>query len=314
MPKVYCPSKLRKGDSIGVVALASPVKPDRLMAGLRTLGELGFNGVVGLEPGREYGSNRFLFSSDSAENRIKCLHDFLLSSDIKAIIAARGAFGSLELIDQIDFELVGKVAKPIVGFSDITAFLNAITSKTGLITFHGSMLTGAFVDYGQSDEARSSVDSLLDLLSGSNKNPFQDRAFENLGQSKSVSGNLIGGSLCMLASIGGAGFIPKFNRKILFIEELGEKPHKILRDLLALKLAGVLDDLKAVLAGDFKDCSAQSGPSVKEVLTSFFEPFSIPVLWGMPFGHGKLNLPLPIGAVIKVNQDNTISFPEALVA
>lgn len=294
-------SALKPGDTIGVIALSSACAPDALKRGVAALKQMGFKVKVVLSPARYYDKKKFLFSSDSPQKRAHALEKLFQDKEVKAIIAARGAYGAMEVLPFFNFKVAARNPKPLVGFSDTTAFLVAISQLAKTPTVHGPSVTGAFA---QSDSDRNharSARSTIKLLSAAESNPFSGRSFKNLSRAKSGQGELVGGSLTMLCAMLGTPWEVKSRGRILFIEECGERPYRVLRMLTSLKLACKLDGLKGVLLGSFKDCVHQSGPTVEEVLRSQFKDAKYPVLSGLPFGHDTLNLPLPLGAQAQID-------------
>ncbi|MDZ4785443.1 MAG: LD-carboxypeptidase [bacterium] len=301
-------SFLKTGDLIGVIAPSSPCDPNRLQSGLKALEGYGFKYKLSLDPAAAYGKDTFLFSSDTAKNRADALRDLYLDNSIKAIIAARGAYGSMEMLPLIDFDAIKNNPKPLVGFSDVTALLNVIFDRTGVATVHGSMLTGAFAeistDKDTDKDTEQSVLSLIELLKGEELNPFKKVILEKLNATSesSIEGVFKGGSLSVLSSLCGTPWMPNLDSAILFIEEVSEKPFRIHRMLMQLKLAGKLEQLKGVVFGEMLRCDHQSGPDVKKTITTIFADYKYPVYWGLPVGHCALNLPLVVGGKGKIDQ------------
>jgi len=287
---------LREGDTIGVVALASPCEEMRLVSGLKFLESLGFKTKVVLEPARAYGKDTFLFASDTAQKRAKALKDLFLDKKVALVIAARGGYGSMEVLPLIDFKAISKTQKLLVGLSDITAVLVSIYSQSKLPAIHGATVESAFSKALENPEARKTVSQLVKFLSGTIQNPFVEVELKPLSKnSKPSEGRLIGGNLTLLSHLIGTPFEPDFSNHILFLEDIGEKPYRVHRMLLQMKLAGKFSKLKGVLLGSFKDCVNESGASLDAVFKDIFGELKIPVLGFAPFGHEIYNLPVPIG-------------------
>ncbi|MCB9030200.1 MAG: LD-carboxypeptidase [Deltaproteobacteria bacterium] len=304
------PTALKLGDKIGVLAPSSPCSPERFQTGIKEIERRGYRVEVALDPVAAYGKSTYLFSSDTAARRTEALHALFQDSEIKAVIAARGAYGSLELLPHIDFELIKKNPKIFVGFSDVTILLSPMFSLSNLNTFHGPMVSGAFAeDLGQHQGAKRSVDLLLEVLRGNVANPFSDESYPMI-QSGEGQGVVKGGSLTSLVSLLGTKWEPELDGSILFLEEIGERPYQVHRLFMQLKLAGKLEQLSGVILGSFTGCSHAHGPTVADVFKDIFGAYGYPVISGVPAGHGPLNLVMPLGIKAKI-YNNRIEFLES---
>ncbi len=292
---------LRPGDVIGVIALSSPCASDLLSKGVGRIEKLGFKTKLSLDPAKYYGKTDYLFSSDSPERRARALEKLFLDEEVKAIIAARGAYGSMEVLPHFDFKLAKKHPKPLIGFSDTTAFLVALYQLSQVKTVHGPAVSGAFANAESNPEHNKSVEMLCTLLTGDLTNPFKGQKFRSISKVSGGKGNLVGGSLTLLCSLLGTPWEVETKGKILFIEESGERPYRVLRMLTQLELANKFKDLAGILLGNFKDCTHSTGPTVEQVLVSTFSAREFPVLHGLPFGHDSLNLPMPLGVEAEID-------------
>jgi len=296
--------KLTQGSTIGVVALASSCNPTRISDGLKKLEDLGFKTKVALDPCEAYGKDTHLFSSDTPQNRAKGLRDLFIDPEVKVIISARGAYGSIEILPYLDFKVIAENPKCLVGFSDITAVLNAITTRTLVPSIHGPMVSGAFADDFSDQSVVKTTSSLIDLLAGKVTNPFEGLKLNVLKSGVEGEGRIVGGSLSVLTSLIGTPWEPDFNDAILFLEDVSVKPFRAHRLLLQLKQSSKLDNLVGVVLGDFVECDHPTGPSLETVFKDIFSDYKYQVLSGLPAGHGKLNLSVPLGvkAAIKSNK------------
>ena len=220
------------------------------------------------------------------EARREDLHDMFLNQDIKAIFCARGGYGTLRLLDKIEYGLIGENPKILVGYSDITALLMAIHKKTGLVTFHGPMVC----ELGSKD--RVNWESLLHILCSDL--PIQLRLTQatSLVPAK-ASGPLVGGNLSLICHLLGTPYMPSFGGCILFLEEKGEPTYRLDRMLTHLRLTGKLDGLSGLIAGRFEKCGKMS--TINELFADIFSVLDIPLATGLPVGHGPKNLALPVG-------------------
>jgi muramoyltetrapeptide carboxypeptidase len=293
---------IKKGDTIGVLAFSSPCHADLLAKGLKTLDTLGFRYKLALEPAKYYGSTTYLFSSDSIENRASAFKEFLLDQEIAAILSVRGAYGSLELLPSLLAGSIGEVSKPVIGFSDTTALLIHLQQKLGIPAIHGPSLLAGFADFETDPAARKNVKSLIKMLE-TGETEWNDELEPLFNFEDSDWGPLVGGNLSVLSSLIGTPSAPNFSGALLCLEEVSEKPYRIHRMLLQMKLSGLFDDLRGVILGEFKNCehALGVGPELKDVLRDIFSALKIPVFLSAPFGHGAKNLPFPIGVRARVH-------------
>lgn len=292
---------IQKGETIGVLALSSPVEPGRFETGANYLKSLGFSLNIKLQPSKEYGKTNFLFSSDSARARAEALHELLSDKEVKVIISARGGYGAAEVLPYIDFDLVAKYPKTLVGFSDTTALLGAFAQR-GAKPIHGPSLESAFSKYATSQAAKTSAQALVGLLTGAVPNPFANISLSPLFNARNFKGEIVGGNLCVLTALIGGPYIPILDQKILFLEETGERPYRIHRALLQLKQAGLMSGLAGVLLGSFNNCTHPKGEgaTLVDVFKDIFSDCSFPVYSGLPSGHEEMNLAIPFGVPVSV--------------
>jgi muramoyltetrapeptide carboxypeptidase len=208
------------------------------------------------------------------------------NENVKAIFCARGGYGTLRLLDRIDYELIRKNPKIIVGYSDITALLWAIYKKTGLITFHGPVVKEL------SKNKNSNLESFFALVSSGELLELHLRGGMVLIPGK-AEGTLLGGNLTLICHLIGTPFMPSLKGAILFIEEKGEPPYRIDRMLTHLRLSGLLEGLAGLVAGEFVDCGNHS--SITRLLMETLADLNFPVVTGLGVGHGLVNITLPLG-------------------
>ena len=280
-PPLIIPPRLRPGDLIGVISPAGPVDASGLRPGLELLVSRGFRVR---EAAHLYDRNDYLAGDDEA--RLSDLHAMFLDSEIAAVFCARGGYGSLRLLDRVDFELIRQHPKIIVGYSDITALLMAVYKKTGLVVFHGPMVQGLSAISGDSLECLLKILTLekpvsFDSMEG---NPLLMGAAE---------GPLLGGNLSLICHLAGTPFLPSLDGAILFIEDRGEPLYRIDRMLTHLSLTGQLKGIVGLIGGEFLDCGDTS--AVDRLLAAMASVLHVPLVAGFPAGHGENNLTLPLG-------------------
>lgn len=277
------PPPLRKGDRVGILAPAGPVSPGELAPGIERLKSFGLD--VALGP-HLYESLGYTAGDDDA--RLEDLHVFFQAQDIRGIFCARGGYGSLRLLPLIDFDVISSRPKVLMGFSDITALLMGLHEKTGLVSFHGPVVRG-FVGKNRGD-----LERFFRWMEAPAAPPVID-----LPDSAKVlvpgmgTGKVFGGNLSTLSHLVGTGFLPDLKGAVLFLEEVNEPLYRIDRMLTHLHLAGVFRKISAFLFGDFSLGGDES--RVHGLLMKYLDPLGIPVVSGLPVGHGTDNIPLPMG-------------------
>ncbi len=290
--KIRKPSALRKGDVIGIIAPASPPhNQESVERGARYFERLGYRVEIGAGVSRKHG---YLAGRD--RERLDDLHAMFADRRINAIVCARGGYGTPRLLQSIDYNLIARNPKILVGFSDITALQLALWKKCRLVTFHGPMLAVEFA---------SGLDSLTEQSFWKSVTSTHKRERISLPSGTTVlhrgkaSGVLLGGNLSLITSILGTPFQPDFQNALLFFEDVGEEPYRIDRMITQLSNASVLQKAAGVLAGKFSDCvpkdPTKPSLSVSQILGETASTIEKPFLSNLPFGHTTPKLTLPIG-------------------
>ena len=313
MPKVLKPKALKKGDTIGLIAPASaPVSFERVEEGAAYLEGLGYR----VRLGKNIRSVRgYLAGADS--ERADDFNAMFADKDVKAIIAARGGYGSPRILPLIDYSLVRRNPKIFVGYSDLTALQLALFRKCGLVSFSGPMAAVEMsrgIDPYTEEHFWRMITSAKKL--GEIKNP-DDRPFEQVRIGK-ASGCLLGGNLSLIASLLGTPYLPSFGNSILFLEEVEEEPYRFDRLLNHLALGGVFRDVKGILIGELTDVkpadSAKPHLTVNQILSDHFSELRKPILGGLAYGHVARKMTIPLGIRASVDATHqSISLLEACV-
>jgi muramoyltetrapeptide carboxypeptidase len=274
------PPALSPGDAIRIIAPCGPF--DRTLL-LRGAGWLAKHFRVELD-WRLFRRHGYLAGSDA--ERLEELNRALGSAEIRAIVCARGGYGSTRIAHLADWQALVKNPKWIVGFSDVTA-LHAEAARLGVASLHAHNAAGL----GRGDSAAR------DLWRRSLEQPDERRPYSDLTPWRSgrTLGPLCGGNLTLLATCAAAGRLRLAPGCVLAIEDVGEAPYRIDRMLSALFASGALDSVAGVLVGEFVDCTGRFGIRVEDVLRERLDQLRVPVLAGFPFGHGRRNDPLPLG-------------------
>ena len=282
--KNLLPARLVPGDTVGVIAPAGPVSGAETASGISLLAERGF--VV--REGRHLYRNHGYLAGDD-RSRLEDLHEMFAAPAVKAVICARGGYGTMRLLERLDYGLVRANPKIFAGYSDITALLLAFYRKTGLVTFHGPMIRDC------AGMGTGPMDGLLDLLQGS---AFRSRPLSGPAVREGTArGILLGGNLTMLCHLAGTPFMPSMDGCILFLEDRGEQLYRIDRMLTHLTLGGVLKGLAGLVGGMFTDCGDPEAIAgmLGEVTAG------IPVASGLAVGHGPFNMALPLGVCAELD-------------
>jgi len=309
--KIIKPAKLNKGDTVGLIAPAScAFEPSTIRQGIETLHSLGFTVKTGKHIKEKFG---YLAGTD--EQRVSDLHRMFEDDDVKAIVALRGGYGSMRLLNLINYELIKKHPKILLGYSDITSLCLGIYVRTGLVTFHGPVAISSFSEYTQKYFFKI-VNSLEPI--GKITHPEPDNALRPTAHLCTIhpgkaTGMLIGGNLTLLTALLGTPFEPNFKETILFLEETYEEPYDIDRMLTQLLLAGKLDQVSGIIFDRCPNCKpADYKPafnvtfSLEEVLYDRLGKLGCPVLYGLNVGHEADKPTLPLGVQVTLDADRAI--------
>jgi muramoyltetrapeptide carboxypeptidase len=225
--------------------------------------------------------------------RVTDLHDMFRDPEVKAIVTARGGYGSGRLLPLIDPAVAHAHPKIFVGHSDLTYLLNDLVQRAELVAFHGPMITG----FQKQAEA---TENLLALLSGDRVGWHQSA--EAVVQPGMAEGVLVGGSLSVLVAMLGTPYALDTRDRVLFLEDVNEKPYRIDRMLTQLRQAGVLDGVAGVIFGEMDGCVAAANERVpvRDVIAEAFAAASYPVAFGLSSGHGRGTFTLPLGIRVRL--------------
>jgi len=300
------PRALRPGDKVGIVAPASNVNRELLDAGCDGLRQAGyepfyFKSIL----------DRDLYFAGSLDRRARELEDMFLRDDIRAIVCARGGYGSNYLPLALDPARIIPHPKILVGYSDITSLLCCIADSANFVTFHGPMVAKDFAIAGgvdlQSWQNALGAAEQWEIVEGSGARPLV---------AGEADGILYGGCLSMLAASLGTPHEIRTAGTILFIEDIAAKPYQIDRMLMQLKLAGKLKDVRGIVFGEMLDCrqSPDQDYTLEEVILRIVEDLRIPVAFGLRSGHvshANITLPLGVKARLEVGGDVRLQILES---
>ncbi|MDZ7806889.1 MAG: LD-carboxypeptidase [Gracilimonas sp.] len=293
------PKALKVGDTLGLVAPASPIYQDQVFDEMiDNLEELGFQLKLGDSVQKQYG---YLAGKD--EERLHDLMTMFKDDEVDGIMCIRGGWGSNRILPKIDYELIRNNPKVLCGFSDITSIHLAINKYSGLYTFHGPVGKSVWNKF-TTQAFRNTVMSpkLKDM-----KIPEDERENGFMISSGKASGKLYGGNLSVLTTLIGTDYLPDLESAILFLEDIGENVYRIDRMLTHLKMAGILDKINGLIFGKCTDCSSgQNSLEMDEVLKHHIEPLEIPAFYGAMISHEDNNLTIPVGMNAEMDADKMI--------
>lgn len=283
------PAHLKKGDKIAIVCPAKKL-PKRIDSAIKILEQWGLEVITGQTVSAEYHQ----FAGDDAL-RISDLQGSLDDPEIKAIIAGRGGYGTIRIIDELDFTKFKAHPKWIVGFSDITVLLSHLLAETGVQSIHGQM------PYTFDEATPESLKSLHAALFGEPVSYTYQHGFP--GRKGSAEGILIGGNLTLLIAVQGSVSEIDYTDKILFIEDVGEHEYAIDRMMRILKRSGKLAKLKGLIVGAFNEMAPESipfGQTPEQVIWDIVKEYNYPVCFNFPVGHINDNRAMVVGAEVKL--------------
>ncbi len=290
------PPFLKSGSKIRIVSPAGKTDEKYILPAAEWLKNQGFQ----IELGQHVFARHFQFAGTDAQ-RLEDLQIALDDPETDAILCSRGGYGTVRIINQLDFS--GFLSKPkwLVGFSDIT-ILHSCLNNLKVASIHGTMPRHFFEKDGNPSE---SLGSLMHLLKGESIS----YSFSNSEHNKpgKVSAELVGGNLSIISSLQGTKYDMKISGKILFLEDIDEFLYHTDRMMHQLKLAGKLDNLAGLVLGDFtdmKDNELPFGKTVHEIISDAVRKFDYPVAFGFPAGHDKKNLALAFGKTWQLDVTN----------
>lgn len=291
------PKRLKFGDTIGLVAPASPTTRDKVDKSYRKLIEMGFNVVVGKSCYLQYG---YLAGEDNI--RAEDLNNMFADEKVDGIICLRGGYGTLRILDLLDYELIKNNPKVFVGYSDITALHIAFNQLSNLVTFHGPMVSSDIIGNFSEFSEKSLYNAILEEdFEPHLENPSEEVITIHEGVAE---GEIIGGNLTLIVSTLATSYEINTKGKILFIEEIEEEPYKIDRMLTQLRLSRKLDESVGIILGNFKNCVPKdydSSLTLEEVIYSIIKPLNKPTISNFQAGHCDPTITIPFGVKARLN-------------
>ncbi|HZW38864.1 MAG TPA: LD-carboxypeptidase [Ignavibacteriaceae bacterium] len=297
------PPKIKKGDKIGIIAPGSFITEAELEDSKKNLTELGF---IPIPSKNILAKKGYLGGEDKL--RADDVNEMFADKSIKGIMCARGGYGCARILPMLDYNVIKSNPKVLVGYSDITALLYGIFSKTGLVCFHGPVGISTFNPFSVTYFNDVLVDTHENLTLISQKEEKEEDGSLKIIRSGKGQGQLVGGNLSIVVSLIGTEFDIDTTGKIVFIEEVGEEPYRIDRMLTQMIQAGKFKNAAGIALGVFSKCEPKkNGPefpqsfTLFEVLEDRLYDLNIPVLYGMSFGHITNKFTLPFGILAELD-------------
>ncbi len=304
---------LKAGDTIGLITPASALPDEESITICKdVMAYFGFKVKEGKYIRERYGN---LAGTDA--QRLEDLHAMFRDKEVAGILCIRGGAGASRLLHKIDYEMIAKNPKALIGYSDITALIMAFQAKIGLVTFHGPVGTSTWSNY----VAKGFTEQLMENKLVTYSNP--DKKGDNVVQYKDrittinpgiVEGKFLGGNLTLISGLCGSPYLPDFKDSILFLEEINESPEKVDRMFCQLMNAGILSQIKGFVFGKCTDCNPSAGYgslNLDQILRDYIKPLNIPAYSGAVIGHVSDQFLLPVGVKARIDANKgTIEFLE----
>jgi len=301
--------RLEKNDKIGIVSPSNPITNDlipQFHKGIDFIKSMGFEVVVA----KNALSNSLGYSA-TPEEKAEDIHTMFADPSIKAIICAQGGDTANICLPLLDWEIISRNPKIFLGISDITVLLNAIYSKTGLITFHGNDAAWGF---GRDPKAYDKQE-FIDRFVGGKIGLINNNGERATIRSGIATGKLLGGNLRCLLKLAGTVYFPDFEESILFLESYGFSPEGCYCNFMQLEQLGIFSKVKGIIVGYIYDeRSIERTCHMEDILERVTSTYQLPILKVNDFGHNCPNTVIPVGAKVELNSDEkTIEILEECV-
>lgn len=294
---------LKQGDTVGLVAPGSPIKDEKFPIALANMEKLGLK--------VKYTQNIFNktgYLAGDDKSRLDDLHAMYEDKEVKAIWCLRGGYGCTRLLPHLDYDLIKRNPKMLIGYSDVTALLLAIYKETGLMGIHGVVAISDYFSSYTYEHTKAMLFGYKDLYHFETLMQENDKYKQEPYTivSGKASGKIVAGNLSLLTAMIGSPYAPGYKNKIVFIEEVGEKPYRIDRMLTQMFQSTDIAQCAGVVLGVFNECEPKADDlsiSLKEMLIERFAIINKPCFYGFPFGHVGDITPLPEGAFAQIDCD-----------
>ena len=293
---ITIPKYLEQGDTIGIVATARKVSPEELAPAIRLLSNEGFKVKLGSNLFKE--AHQF---SGTDQQRAADVMQMVADPEVKAILCARGGYGSARILEYLDYEAIRNNPKWFCGYSDVTV-MHALYTKLSIASLHSTMP----INFPKDGSSNPSTQSLVDSLKGKHTALAAEANPHNVyGEAE---GLLVGGNLSLVYSLMATDLQLDTNQKILFIEDLDEYLYHMDRTMLSLRHSGILGQLAGIAVGymnDMNDNTIPFGKAAEEIVYEHTQHLGIPVAFGIPAGHLEPNYAMVLGKRYRLSVNDT---------
>lgn len=303
-PPPLRPRRLQPGDTVALINPSAAVyERQPYEVATETLQALGFK----VREAPNLRARRGQFAGTDAQ-RAADVNAMFADPGVHGILALTGGSGGNRMLPLVDYGLIRRNPKFLGGFSDITALINAVHAKTGLVTFHAPVGVSEFNEFSVRHLRGTAIDGELMLLA--NPKDRDDLLVSKANRIRTIRpgtarGPLVGGNLAVLTAMAGSAYWPAFDGAILFLEEINEYIYRCDRMLSTLKLSGALDRVAGIVIGAFTNCTPGDGSygtlTLDEMFDDYFEPLNVPVYTGASFGHIRRKFTLPVGLPVEID-------------
>jgi muramoyltetrapeptide carboxypeptidase len=290
------PRQLVVGDTVGLISPASAINQEDLTEVREFLTAYGFKVKVG-----EHVLDRYGYLAGRDADRAADVNAMFADDGVQAILTMRGGWGCNRILPLLDYDLIRRHPKILMGFSDITSLLLAIIARSGVITFHGpvGISTWNWFDLNYVERILLNKEAIL-------MQNLTSHRVETITPGK-TRGRLLGGNLSVLAAMVGSPYLPPWKNTILFVEEVGEEIYRVDRMLTQLKLGGILEQLAGLIFANCSDCSKEEDReptlTLAQVLSELIAPLGIPAWYGSMIGHIQNNFTVPLGVEVEIDAE-----------
>jgi muramoyltetrapeptide carboxypeptidase len=314
--EIIWPKLLSPGDTVMFIAPAGPPKKDEVLRARERIEDRGYNVKMRDDI---FDVEGYLAGTD--ERRAEELMQAFTDDEVDGILCARGGYGTMRILDRLDFDAIRKHPKVLLGFSDITALHAALQAKAGLVSFHGpGPASGLGSEQGPTDFTANSLIEAIEAPAARglapNPQPYTIEVPDSVAKVASygkgkATGRLVGGNLSLISALEGTPYAIDCRGAILLIEDVNEAPYRIDRMLAQLKLAGKLRQIRGAVLGQFTTEFVREDKLTDDerfdtngVLAQYFQDAGIPVLLNYPIGHHDQNATVPLGAMVEIDADH----------
>ncbi len=311
------PKRLEKGQTVGLITPGSYATEKAVQQAIENMDKLGLKVKMGKHVGKSYG-----FVAGTDQERLEDLHAMFSDDAVDVIWCIRGGYGCTRLLPYINYDLVRNNPKVFIGYSDITALHQAFFVAAGLISFHGQNATGEMPEYAQAQIQkvlfREKKRWKIKLAEANKAKASKDSNYATTTlRAGKATGQLVGGNLTLIAAMAGTPYGMDATDKIVFLEDIGEKPYRIDRMLTQLLQSAHLNKAKGIALGIFNDCEAKPDElslTLMETLKDRLMDLNVPFVHGLSFGHIEHQCVIPVGAYVELDaNEQTIHLLESPV-